>query len=118
MGEPINIKYLAEQLILLSGKKPGEDIEVAYTGLRPGEKPHEELFHRAEELIPTSYPKTLLARSRIVGLTVADWEIDAMERACEANDATQLRLLLERFIQLSSENEATKDRAAPRVVTK
>ncbi|MFL6622336.1 MAG: polysaccharide biosynthesis protein [Sulfurifustis sp.] len=118
MGEPINIKYLAEQLILLSGKKPGEDIEVAYTGLRPGEKPHEELFHRAEELIPTSYPKTLLARSRIVGLTVADWEIDAMERACEANDATQLRVLLERFIQLSSENEATKDRAAPRVVTK
>lgn len=104
MGEPVNIKYLAEQLILLSGKKPGEDIEIIYTGLRPGEKPYEELFHESEELIETHHPKTLLARSRIVGLALADREIDAMAKACEVNDEPKLRELLGRFVEMSSQN--------------
>lgn len=104
MGEPVNIKYLAEQLILLSGKKPGEDIEIIYTGLRPGEKPYEELFHESEELIETHHPKTLLARSRIVGLALADREIDAMAKACEVNDEPKLRELLGRFVEMSGQN--------------
>jgi FlaA1/EpsC-like NDP-sugar epimerase len=104
MGEPVNIKYLAEQLILLSGKKPGEDIEIVYTGLRPGEKPFEELFHKAEELIETAHPKTLLARSRIVGLAFADREIDSMTKACESNDEAKLHELLDRFVDMSSRN--------------
>lgn len=104
MGEPVNIKYLAEQLILLSGKKPGEDIDIVYTGMRPGEKPYEELFHHAEQLIETSHPKTLLARSRNVGLTVAEREIDALIKACEANDGVELRKLLNRFVEMSSNN--------------
>lgn len=101
MGEAVNIKYLAEQLILLSGKKPGEDIEIVYTGLRPGEKPYEELFHRSEELIATPHPKTLLARSRVVALTTAEREIDAMAQSCEANDEAELRRLLDRFVEMT-----------------
>ncbi len=57
MGEPIKIQYLAEQLIQLSGKKVGEDIQITYTGLRPGEKLHEELFYQHEMLQDTSHPK-------------------------------------------------------------
>ncbi|MDP6855778.1 MAG: nucleoside-diphosphate sugar epimerase/dehydratase [Arenicellales bacterium] len=66
MGEPVKIDYLARQMIRLSGKVPDEEIEIKYTGLRPGEKLTEELFHPDEDLTPTSYDKILLARSRSV----------------------------------------------------
>ena len=48
MGEPMKITYLAEQMIRLAGKEPGRDIQIIYTGLRPGEKLYEELFHELE----------------------------------------------------------------------
>lgn len=55
MGEPIKIRELAEQLIVLKGKKPYEDIDIVYTGLRPGEKLYEELFDQSEEIIETPH---------------------------------------------------------------
>jgi len=64
MGEPVKIDYLARQMIRLAGKVPDEDIEVRYTGLRPGEKLSEELFHPEERLAPTAYEKILLAEGR------------------------------------------------------
>jgi hypothetical protein len=54
MGEPVSITYLAEQLIHLSGKRPGRDIKIVYTGLRPGEKLSEALFNDDENLLGTS----------------------------------------------------------------
>ncbi|MGD9107946.1 MAG: nucleoside-diphosphate sugar epimerase/dehydratase [Gammaproteobacteria bacterium] len=57
MGELIEINYLAEQMIRLSGKKPGEDIKVEYVGLRPGEKMYEELFYPHESKIVTQHEK-------------------------------------------------------------
>ena len=69
MGEPVRILYLAEQMIRLSGRKPGEDVEIRVTGLRPGEKLHEELFHNDEDLTDTGHSKVMLARSRRT-----DWE--------------------------------------------
>jgi len=64
MGTPVNIKYLAQQMIRLSGKVPDKEIKVIYTGLRPGEKLHEELFHSEEKLQPTEHNKILLADHR------------------------------------------------------
>lgn len=64
MGKPIKISYLAEQMIRLSGKKPEQDIKIIYTGLRPGEKLHEELFYIDEKLATTNHPKILLAAHR------------------------------------------------------
>ena len=64
MGKPINIRYLAEQMIRLSGKLPGKDIKIIHTGLRPGEKLHEELFHEEEKLGKTTHSKILLADQR------------------------------------------------------
>jgi FlaA1/EpsC-like NDP-sugar epimerase len=57
MGAPVKIADLAKSLILLSGLRPGYDIEIQYTGLRPGEKMFEELNLQDERLVPTSHPK-------------------------------------------------------------
>jgi FlaA1/EpsC-like NDP-sugar epimerase len=62
MGEPVRIADLAEDLIRLSGLEVGSDIEICYTGIRPGEKLYEELFFGAADAAPTSHPKILQAR--------------------------------------------------------
>ncbi len=96
MGEPVRIGYLAEQLIRLSGRKPGEDVEIVYTGLRPGEKLFEELFHDSEEISQTSHPKILLASCRRVEQRTLDRVLASLERACaEPDDARMRELLLE-----------------------
>ena len=91
MGEPIKISYLAEQLIRLSGKKPGEDIEIVYTGLRPGEKLYEELFHAAEELADTGHPKILLANCRQIDRETLEKSLRELEDACGLNDEAAIR---------------------------
>jgi len=69
MGEPIKIRTLAEQMIYLSGKKLGEDINIVYIGLRPGEKLYEELFYSSEELFPTAHVKIRRAKYQTL-----EWE--------------------------------------------
>jgi FlaA1/EpsC-like NDP-sugar epimerase len=64
MGEPVLIRYLAEQMIRLTGKLPERDIAIVYTGLRPGEKLFEELFHAQESYRPTAHAKIMLAQPR------------------------------------------------------
>jgi FlaA1/EpsC-like NDP-sugar epimerase len=59
MGKPVKIADLARQMIELSGLRPGEDIEIVYTGLRPGEKLYEELSHSLESVVPTAHPKIM-----------------------------------------------------------
>ena len=66
MGEPIKISDLAEQMIRLAGLRTDKDIRIEFTGLRPGEKLKEELFHDLESLSPTGFEKLLLADSREV----------------------------------------------------
>ncbi|SEL92386.1 NDP-sugar epimerase, includes UDP-GlcNAc-inverting 4,6-dehydratase FlaA1 and capsular polysaccharide biosynthesis protein EpsC [Pseudoxanthomonas sp. GM95] len=96
MGEPIPIRVLAEQMIRLAGKQPGRDIAIAYTGLRPGEKLHETLFHAEELYRSTAHSKILEARAREVSAesvtralhqlrqAVADYDNDAITRVLHA----------------------------------
>lgn len=91
MGEPIKIRYLAEQMIKLSGKVLGRDIMIQYTGLRPGEKLYEELFHENEELNTTAHSKIRRASVRR-----RDWNtllniFDEIEIACNIYDEQTLQ---------------------------
>jgi FlaA1/EpsC-like NDP-sugar epimerase len=61
MGEPVKIVDLARDLIELSGLRPGHDVEIAYTGLRPGEKLYEELFIKGETNRRTAHEKIFIA---------------------------------------------------------
>jgi FlaA1/EpsC-like NDP-sugar epimerase len=98
MGEPVNITYLAEHLIRLAGKEPGRDIEIIYTGLRPGEKLFEQLFHELEPYERTRHEKILLAHPR-----VADWdelrtELRSSELAVRRYDTKYLQQALVRLV--------------------
>ena len=87
MGQPVKIKDLAEQMIRLSGKVPGEDIEIEFVGLRPGEKLYEELFHESESLSVTTHPKVMRFRHRpqdaeVIGRHLVELQqgIDTLDR--------------------------------------
>ncbi len=94
MGEPIKIDYLAEQMVRLSGRVPGEEIKIIYTGLRPGEKLNEELFHRDERLSVTAHDKLLLAHSREVEWKVVSPIIERIKEAVELYNETDLRSMV------------------------
>ncbi len=64
MGESVKIVDLAKNMIRLSGLELGKDIELVFTGLRPGEKLYEELLNDAEKTLPTHHPKIMKATER------------------------------------------------------
>lgn len=97
MGEPVKIRYLAEQMIRLAGKTL-DDISIVYTGLRSGEKLYEELFHVQENLADTGHEKILLARYRPVDWKALNEALDEMKQACEQYDEPRLRDLLLRLV--------------------
>ncbi len=80
MGEPVRIRYLAEQMIRLAGKVPDKDIAIVFTGLRPGEKLFEELFHDHEEYQETRHSKIFLSTPR----APFDGDLDALLRQAHA----------------------------------
>lgn len=94
MGEPVRLAYLAEQMILLSGHTPGEDIQISYIGLRPGEKLHEELFYDDENMVPTQQQKIRQALHRPVERTRLTEHIRALERLYETGDNETIRARL------------------------
>jgi FlaA1/EpsC-like NDP-sugar epimerase len=110
MGQPIKIAYLAEQMIRLSGKVPDEDIDIVYTGLRPGEKLYEELFHEQEALESTSHQKILLARFRNVEWERLNQVLDDFDRACvDYNEKELTRLLKELVPEWRAHSEQSGD---------
>ncbi|QBQ54697.1 polysaccharide biosynthesis protein [Nitrosococcus wardiae] len=96
MGESIKITELAEQMIRLSGQE--SEVEIVYTGLRPGEKLHEELFYDHEAPLPTETPKILLAQHGGV-----DWErlergLEELEGVWRLGDELQVKQVLGRIL--------------------
>lgn len=111
MGEPVKIVDLAEQMIRLSGLTPGEDIAIEFTGLRPGEKMYEELFHDAEPLQPTHHAKIMLARSRQVDWDAFTGDVKRLGEACTRRDLSEVRRLLKVLVPEFAPDDAGAGRS-------
>jgi len=110
MGEPVKIVDLANKMVRLHGLEPGRDIPFTYTGLRPGEKLHEELLHANEDTIATHHNKICIAipkpyRKEEVGMRLQMLE-QALHTGEEAAMVRELKLLVPEYISNNSDFES------------
>ncbi|MCP9447162.1 MAG: polysaccharide biosynthesis protein [Nitrospira sp.] len=107
MGEQIKVADLARNMIVLSGLVPGRDIQIVYTGLRPGEKLYEELFEAGEQVEPTAHPKIHCAVGGVLPAGDLDaWAKDLPDKLSDYEDdevLQDLKRLVPRFHPLISE---------------
>ncbi len=111
MGEPVKIVDLARQIIRLAGLQPELDVEIRFTGLRPGEKLHEELFHGQEPPVPTGYPGLLMATPRTADPAIVGRAVDEIATACRGGQARLALTLLGRLVPEFAHNADGEVRA-------
>ena len=98
MGEPVKISYLAEQMVRLANKIPGRDVAIVYTGLRPGEKLFEELFHAQESYQSTKHAKIFLAQPRSMSWDLLNAQLRQAAQAVREYDEETLRRCLSNLL--------------------
>ncbi len=98
MGEPVRIIELAQQMIRLSGLTPEKDISIKITGLRPGEKLHEELIHSDESLTPTQIPGISNASPRTSNLADLKEAFSELHSTALSRNVEQSLLLLKTLV--------------------
>ncbi len=86
MGQSVKIAELAKKMILLSGLELGKDIQIIYTGLRPGEKLYEELLANEENTMPTHHSKIMIAKVKEYDFDVISHEINDLILMFEGQD--------------------------------
>jgi FlaA1/EpsC-like NDP-sugar epimerase len=94
MGEPVRIVDLARDLIRLSGLEPGVDIEVVYTGMRPGEKLFEELALDTEDTDRTSHPSIAVSRSATAAWAGLEGDLERLRLAAGTGEIAEVRAAL------------------------
>lgn len=85
MGEPVKIVDLAHKMIKLSGKEPSIDIDIVFTGLRPGEKLYEELLSTAENCMPTYHDKIMIAKVREYNFRQVEKKIETLIKCAQGH---------------------------------
>ena len=98
MGPPVKIVDLARQMIRLAGLRPDQDVAIRFTGLRPGEKLFEELFHGREPTAPTGTAGLLMATPRTADPALVGRAIDEIAAACRAGQTRQALAMLGRLV--------------------
>src|ERR1700754_2055817 len=94
MGQPVKIVELAERMIRLSGLEPGIDIEIVFTGVRPGERLNEILFADAEQSTEIGIPGIVAARPNELPLATLRQALGALETAIASDDRTTIKAVL------------------------
>ncbi len=121
MGEPVKIVDLAERMIRLSGKEPGRDIQITFTGLRPGEKLYEEVLATSEETMTTYNKKIMIAKVRSYKMEEITPLIEDLIHSAQLHHVTEtvqlMKQIVPEFISKNSQFEkldvlAKKARAA------
>ena len=98
MGEPVKIVDLARDLITLSGLKPDEDIELQFTGLRPGEKLFEELAVTGESVDKTRHPKIFINKGPAATVDVLTPKLARLKALTDSPDAAAVRAALKNMV--------------------
>ncbi|MBN2809773.1 MAG: polysaccharide biosynthesis protein [Deltaproteobacteria bacterium] len=111
MGEPIKIDQLARDLIQLSGRQPDIEIEIKYTGLRPGEKLYEELITQSEGIKATSHEKIMVLLGNGISYAALNRQLQALMQAAQEHDSRAIRQVLKTVIpEYSPEVEIEHDK--------
>jgi FlaA1/EpsC-like NDP-sugar epimerase len=109
MGKSIKIVDLAKNMIRLAGLVPGKDIEIKFTGLRPGEKLYEELLTKEENTIPTYHPKIMIAKVQRYNFEEISNKINKVIGAADNSDNLQLVSLMKEIVpEYKSHNSVYK----------
>ncbi len=95
MAQPVKIVDLARQMIELSGFKVGEDIEIKFTGLKPGEKLFEELRHSSETHVPTDHPRIMRFTTTAM---YSDSGVNELEQRLYLLETNELKRILHRLV--------------------
>ncbi|WP_240155119.1 nucleoside-diphosphate sugar epimerase/dehydratase [Chitinophaga sp. Cy-1792] len=109
MGKPMKIAELARKMIRMTGKEPGRDIQIVYTGLRPGEKLYEELLNNAENTMPTYHEKIMIAQVRIYDFITVNDQVEDLIAAARKHylmpTVARMKQLVPEFISKNSSFE-------------
>lgn len=100
MGTSIKIVDLAKKMIRLAGKTPNKDIEIIFTGLRPGEKLFEEILTASAETLPTYHPKIVIAKEENPSIETIEEVLIILNRLNQLNRnevIEQLKLIVPGF---------------------
>jgi FlaA1/EpsC-like NDP-sugar epimerase len=98
MGDPVKIIRLAEEMIRLSGRRPYEDIEITFTGLRPGEKLYEELLIDGEGIKPTRHEKIRVLEATNTTCGYVEEETDQLLEATRSGNPEILINILKQIV--------------------
>ena len=109
MGKPIRIADLAEKMIQLSGLELGKDIQIQYTGIRPGEKLYEELLANEENTLPTHHRKIMIARVKQYEFGYVSKEIEELIALFPSQDnlaiVRKMKSIVPEYISMHSDFE-------------
>jgi FlaA1/EpsC-like NDP-sugar epimerase len=98
MGNPVKIIDLARQLIELSGLEPDVDIDIKFTGLRPGEKLYEEINHNTEDMVPTAHPKIMRFTGKPQPIDILRQGLLNLHQKAPGLDNNQIKMEIQKLV--------------------
>ena len=113
MGKPVKILDLARNMIRLAGYTPEKDIQIVFTGLRPGEKLYEELLNQKETTLPTANEKIMVARVREFEFDKVSEEVDQLIKTSQQSKPFTTVKLMKQLVPEYISNNSVYEQLDP-----